>query len=192
MKLDGVRIGFVMTGSFCTFAQAFSQAEYLTSLGAKLLPVMSAHAANISTRFGEADAQRRRLAEICGREPILTIADAEPIGPKNLTDIMAVVPCTSNTAAKLALSITDTAATMAVKSHLRSGKPVVLALASNDALAGCMKHIGALSHMKHYYFVPLRQDDTVKKPTSLIADFSLTAETIAAALDGRQLQPLFP
>lgn len=92
MRLDGVRIGFVMTGSFCTFAQAFSQAEYLTSLGAELLPVMSAHAAEISTRFGEADAQRKRLTEICGRGPILTIADAEPIGPKNLTDIMAVVP----------------------------------------------------------------------------------------------------
>lgn len=190
MKLAGVRIGFVMTGSFCTFAQALSQAEYLRSLGAELIPVMSEHAAQISTRFGEASKQREQLERICGRKAILTIEEAEPIGPKSMTDIMAVVPCTSNTAAKLALSITDTAATMAVKSHLRSGRPVVLAIASNDSLAGSMKHLGALANMKHYYFVPLRQDDAVKKPTSLVADFSLTAQTIAAALEGRQFQPV--
>lgn len=188
--LKGVRIGFVVTGSFCTFSQAFAQAEYLVSRGAELLPVMSEHASQISTRFGEAAAQRERLEQIAGRKAILTIEDAEPIGPKNMTDVLAVVPCTSNTAAKLALSLTDGAATMAVKSHLRSGKPVVLAIASNDSLAGSMKHLGALANMKHYYFVPLRQDDAFKKPTSLVADFSLTAETIAAALEGKQYQPL--
>lgn len=188
--LKGVRIGFAMTGSFCTFSQAFAQAEYLVALGAELIPVMSEHAAQISTRFGEAAAQRERLEQIAGRKAILTIGDAEPIGPKNMTDIMAVIPCTSNTAAKLALSITDTPVTMAVKSHLRSGKPVVLGIASNDSLAGSMKHLGALANMKHYYFVPLRQDDAQKKPTSLVADFSLTAETIHAALKGKQYQPL--
>lgn len=188
--LKGVRIGFAVTGSFCTFAQSFAQAEYLVSLGAEIVPVMSEHAAQISTRFGEAKAQRERLEQIAGRKAILTIADAEPIGPKGMTDVMAVVPCTSNTAAKLALSITDTPVTMAVKSHLRGGKPVVLAIASNDSLAGSMKHLGALANMKHYYFVPLRQDDAEKKPTSLVADFSLTAETIAAALEGRQYQPV--
>ncbi len=188
-SLEGVRVGFAMTGSFCTFAQAFAQAEYLVSLGAQLVPVMSAHAAQISTRFGEAKAQRERLEQIAGRPVIMTIEDAEPIGPKRMTDVMAVVPCTSNTAAKLALSITDTPVTMAVKSHLRSGLPVVLAIASNDALAGSMKQIGLLANTKHYYFVPLRQDDAVHKPTSLVADFSQTAETIAAALEGRQLQP---
>lgn len=188
--LKGVRIGFAVTGSFCTFSQAFAQAEYLVSLGAELVPIMSEHAAQISTRFGEAAAQRERLEQIAGRPAILTIEDAEPIGPKNLTDIMAVVPCTSNTAAKLALSITDGAATMAVKSHLRGKKPVVLAIASNDSLAGSMKHLGALANMKHYYFVPLRQDDAQKKPTSLVADFSLTAETIMAALQGKQYQPV--
>lgn len=188
--LKGVRIGFVVTGSFCTFSQAFAQAEYLVSLGAELIPVMSEHAAQISTRFGEAAAQRERLEQIAGRKAILTIDEAEPIGPKGMTDIMVVVPCTSNTAAKLALSITDGAATMAVKSHLRSGKPVVLAVASNDSLAGSMKNLGALANMKHYYFVPLRQDDAERKPTSLVADFSLTAETISAALKGRQFQPL--
>ena len=189
MKLQGIRIGFAVTGSFCTFAQAFSQAEYLSSQGAQLIPIFSENAASISTRFGTAQAHVRRLEEICGRSAILTIEDAEPIGPKNLTDIMAVVPCTANTAAKLALSITDGVVTMAVKSHLRGGKPVVLALASNDALAGSLKNIGALANMRNYYFVPLRQDDAAKKPNSLVADFSRTAETIEAALDGIQLQP---
>ena len=189
MKLQGIRIGFAVTGSFCTFAQAFSQAEYLSSQGAQLIPIFSENAASISTRFGTAQAHVRRLEEICGRSAILTIEDAEPIGPKNMTDIMAVVPCTANTAAKLALSITDGVVTMAVKSHLRGGKPVVLALASNDALAGSLKNIGALANMRNYYFVPLRQDDAAKKPNSLVADFSRTAETIEAALDGIQLQP---
>ena len=189
MNLDGIRIGYAVTGSFCTFAQSFAQAEYLVSLGAQLLPIMSEHAATVSTRFGRADANLARLEEICGRKAILTIEDAEPIGPKKMTDILAVVPCTSNTAAKLALSITDGVVPMAVKSHLRGGKPVVLAVASNDALAGSLKHIGALANMRHYYFVPLRQDAPDTKPTSLVADFSRTAETISAALDGRQIQP---
>ena len=190
MKLEGIRIGFAVTGSFCTFAQAFSQAEYLTSQGAELIPIFSEHAATISTRFGRAQAHVQRLEEICRRSAILTIEDAEPIGPKNMTDILAVVPCTSNTAAKLALSITDGVVPMAVKSHLRGGKPVVLAIASNDALAGSMKHLGAIANMRHYYFVPLRQDDAERKPTSLVADFSRTAEAIEAALDGVQLQPV--
>lgn len=189
MNLSGKRIGFAVTGSFCTFTQAFAQAEYLTSLGAELIPIVSEHAAGISTRFGKAEANLRRIEEICGRRAILRIEDAEPIGPQNMTDLLAIVPCTSNTAAKLALSITDTVVPMAVKSHLRGGKPVVLAVASNDSLAGSLKHLGALANMRHYYFVPLRQDDAVKKPTSLVADFSRTAETIEAALDGRQIQP---
>ena len=190
LRLDGVRVGFAVTGSFCTFAQAFAQAEYLTSLGAELIPIMSEHASTISTRFGEADEQRKLFEQICQRKAIVTIEDAEPIGPKNMTDIMAVIPCTSNTASKLALSITDTAVTMAVKSHLRGGKPVVLGIASNDALAGSMKHLGMLANMKHYYFVPFRQDNAEKKPTSLVADFSKTAETIVSALDGKQIQPV--
>lgn len=188
--LEGVRIGFVMTGSFCTFAQAFAQAEYLVSCGAVLIPVMSWNASGISTRFGTAKEQCQRLEYIANRKVILTIEDAEPIGPKNMTDLMLVEPCTSNTAAKLALSITDSPATMAVKSHLRGQKPVVLAVASNDSLAGSMKHLGLLFHTKYYYFVPIRQDDAEKKPTSLVADFSRTADTIVSALSGRQLQPV--
>ena len=189
MNLDGIRIGYAVTGSFCTFAQSFAQAEYLVSLGAQLIPIVSEHAAAISTRFGRAEANLARLEQICGRKAILTIEDAEPIGPLDMTDLLAVVPCTSNTAAKLALSITDGVVPMAVKSHLRGGKPVVLGIASNDALAGSLKHIGALANMRHYYFIPLRQDAPDTKPTSLVADLSRTAETIEAALEGRQLQP---
>ena len=180
--LEGIRIGFAMTGSFCTFAQAFAQAEELVSLGAELIPIMSEHAAGISTRFGTASEMRERLETIAGRKAILTIEDAEPIGPKQMTDIMAVVPCTSNTAAKLAHSITDTTVTMAVKSHLRGRRPVVLAIATNDALAGSLKNIGLLANMQHYHLVPLRRDDPVKKPASLVADFSKTPETILKAL----------
>ncbi|MBR1899232.1 MAG: dipicolinate synthase subunit B [Oscillospiraceae bacterium] len=190
MRFDNVRIGFAMTGSFCTFSHAFAQMEALRDLGAELIPILSFHAAQIDTRFGKAEDHIRHVREICGREPILTIADAEPIGPKQMTDVMLVEPCTSNTAAKLALSLTDTPVTMAVKSHLRGGRPVVLAFASNDALAGSMKHLGMLANMRHYYFVPLRQDDPVKKPTSLVADFPQTAEAIAAAMEGRQLRPM--
>ncbi len=189
MNLQGIRIGYAVTGSFCTFTHSFAQAEYLTSLGAELIPIVSEHAATISTRFGKAEANLARLEQICGRKAILTIEDAEPIGPKNMTDLLAVVPCTSNTAAKLALSITDGVVPMAVKSHLRGGKPVVLALATNDALAGSLKNIGMLANLRHYYFVPLRQDNAEKKPNSLVADFSRTAETIEAALQSRQLQP---
>jgi dipicolinate synthase subunit B len=189
MNLDGIRIGYAVTGSFCTFAQSFAQAEYLVSLGAQLIPIVSEHAAAISTRFGRADANLARLEQICGRNAILSIEDAEPIGPQNMTDIMAVVPCTSNTAAKLALSITDGVVPMAVKSHLRGGKPVVLGIASNDALAGSLKHLGALANTRHYFFIPLRQDAPETKPCSLVADFSRTAETIAAALEHRQVQP---
>ena len=132
---------------------------------------------------------RERLENIAKRKIISSIEDAEPIGPKQLTDIMLVEPCTSNTAAKLALSITDSPVTMAVKSHLRGQKPVVLAIASNDALAGTLKNIGLLANSKYYYFVPLRQDDSVKKPNSLVADFGLTADTLVNALNGRQFQP---
>ena len=187
--LENIRIGFAMTGSFCTFRQAFAQAEYLVSCGAELIPIMSVNASQISTRFGTASEMRERLENIAKRKIICTIEDAEPIGPKQMTDIMLVEPCTSNTAAKLALSITDSPVTMAVKSHLRGQKPVVLAVASNDSLAGTLKNIGLLANAKHYYFVPLRQDDSVKKPNSLVADFGQTADTLVNALNGRQLQP---
>ena len=189
-RFRGLRIGYVMTGSFCTFEKSFEQAERLRSMGAELIPVMSEHAAGISTRFGSAEENVKRLSEICGREVITDIASAEPIGPKGMTDIMAVVPCTSNTAAKLSHSITDTVASMAVKSHLRSGKPVVLAIASNDSLFASAKNIGELFNRKNYYFVPMRQDDIVRKPGSLVAELSMVPEAIEAALKGIQLRPM--
>ena len=155
-----------------------------------LLPVMSYNAAEIDTRFGNAKDNIKKLEEITGKEVIKTIEAAEPIGPKNMTDILVVCPCTGNTIAKLAYSITDSPATMAIKSHLRNKKPVVIALASNDSLSGSMKNIGALLNMKNYYFVPFFQDDKIKKPTSAICDFSLLKDTIEAALHGKQLQPI--
>lgn len=186
----GIRIGYVMTGSYCTFERSFRQAERLREMGAELVPVMSENAASVSTRFGSGAGNAARLAEICGREVITDISSAEPIGPKNMTDILVVAPCTSNTAAKLAGGITDTAATMAVKSHLRSGKPVVLAIASNDSLLGSAKNIGELFNRKNYYFVPMLQDDVEKKPASLVAEFGMIPDAVDAALRGVQLRPI--
>lgn len=188
--LKGVRIGFAMTGSFCTFERCFHQAEQLKLMGAEIIPIMSENTSSISTRFGSNVENISRLKKISGREVIMTIKDAEPIGPKNLTDIMLVAPCTSNTAAKLANGIVDTSVTMAVKSHLRSGKPVVLAIASNDSLLGSAKNIGELFNRKNYYFVPMLQDDIDKKPASLVAEFELIPQSIEAAFKGIQLRPI--
>lgn len=188
--LNGLRIGYAMTGSFCTFHQSFEQAEILIEYGAELLPIMSEHAASVSTRFGKAEENLERLRNITGKEVISTVSAAEPIGPRELTDIMVVAPCTSNTAAKLAASITDTAVTMAVKSHLRRGKPVVLAIASNDSLMGSAKNLGELFNRKNYYFVPMVQDDWINKPASLVAEFSMLPQAIEAALNGVQLRPI--
>ena len=190
MSLDGIRIRFCMTGSFCTFEKAFAAAQRLVSEGAQLIPVMSFNAASISTRFGTAKENIERLENIAGRKVICTIEEAEPIGPKKMCDVMVVAPCTSNTAAKLALGLTDTPATMAVKSHLRNARPVVIAISTNDALAGCAKNIGYLQNLRNYYFVPYAQDNYEKKPNSIVADLGLVSEAVQAALDGVQLQPV--
>lgn len=189
--LTGKRIGFVVTGSFCTFSAAFAQAKRLREDGAVLTPIFSEHAAGMDTRFGTAAVRVAELEEICGKKALRTIAEVEPLGPKSMLDVLAVAPCTANTAAKLAHSITDTTATMAVKSMLRRQKPVVLALATNDALRGSAKNIGLLMNTKHYYFVPLRQDAPAEKPASLVADFEQLPETVSLALDGKQIQPVF-
>lgn len=189
-RLKGVRVGFAMCGSFCTFAQCFDALETLLSLGCEIIPVMSFNAYDTDTRFGNAAKHRERLRSLCGREIIHTIADAEPIGPKNMTDIMLVANCTGNTLAKLAASITDTPVTMAVKSHLRGSKPVVLNIATNDALAGSAKNIFSLMNYKNYYFVPIRQDDFTKKPFSLMGDFDRIPTALVSALDRSQLQPV--
>lgn len=189
-EFKGVRIGFAMTGSFCTFERCFKQAEILAQLGADLIPIMSEKASSTDTRFGTAADNLRKLEEICGKSVITSITEAEPIGPHDMTDIMIVAPCTSNTLAKLANSITDTAVTMAVKSHLRSGKPVLLAIASNDSLLGSAKNIGELFNRKNYYFVPMVQDDIEKKPASLVARFELIPEAASSAFKGIQLRPI--
>lgn len=189
-SLEGIKIGVAICGSFCTFKKAFETTARLRSMGAEIIPVMSFNAASISSRFGKAEENLELFEKISGREAILTIEDAEPIGPKKLTDIMLLPNCTGNTLAKLALSITDTPVTMAVKSHLRGSRPVVINVATNDALSGSAKNIGALMNLKNYYFVPLQQDDHTKKPTSVVGDFSLIPQTIETALKGVQLQPI--
>jgi dipicolinate synthase subunit B len=188
--LKGLRIGVAICGSFCTFKKSFEAAKRLADFGAELIPIMSFNASALSTRFGKAEDNVKIFEEIAGRPVINTIEAAEPIGPKKMTDIMLLPNCTGNTLAKLSLSVTDSPVTMAVKSHLRGGKPVVINVATNDALSGSAKNIGALMNLRHYYFVPIRQDDYIKKPTSVVGDFDRIEETIIAALNGIQLQPV--
>ncbi len=188
--LRGVRVGCAMTGSFCTFARAFEVWRALGAAGAELTPIMSFNAADIDTRFYAAAAARQIFEEICGRPLIRTIAQAEPIGPKKLLDVLAIMPCTGNTLAKLAAGVADTPVTLAAKSHLRNGRPVVLAVSSNDALGQNARNIGQLMAAKHFFFAPLRQDDAGEKPNSIVADFERLPETLALALEGRQIQPV--
>lgn len=183
-------VGFAMCGSFCTLSKAVEQMEGLREQY-NLLPIMSRNTYETDTRFGKAQDFIDKAESICGRKVLHTIPEAEPIGPKGLVDVMAVCPCTGNTLSKLALGITDTPVTMAVKSALRIGLPVVLCLASNDVLGASGQNAARLLNTKNIYFVPMKQDDPEKKPFSLVADFSLLKETIHAALEGRQLQPVF-
>ncbi len=183
-------IGFAMCGSFCTFEKSLAQLEFLAQTY-NILPLMSQTAYETDTRFGKAADWVARLEQAAGREVLHTIVQAEPIGPKGLVDAMVVCPCTGNTLSKIAAGITDTPVTMAVKSSLRIGIPVVLCCATNDAMAASGPNLLRLLNTKNVYLVPLRQDDPVKKPVSLVADFSLLPRTIALALEGRQLQPVF-
>ena len=189
--LEGLRVGFGITGSFCTHRTILNTLEKLVAAGADVYPVFSDNTSNMSTRFMEAADLKEKVIEITGHEPICSIKDAEPIGPKKLLDVMAVVPCTGNTLAKLACAITDTPVLMACKSHMRNNRPVVIAVSTNDALAGNAKNIGALLGTKNYYFVPMRQDDPTAKPFSVVADFDRLNETIVYASRGIQIQPIF-
>ena len=186
---DKIRLGFAMCGSFCTFKLVLEELERLAK-DYDITPIMSQGAAFTDTRFGKAEDFHRRVAEICGREPITTIADAEPIGPRALLDVLVIEPCTGNTLGKLANGITDTPVTMAAKAHLRNGRPLVLAVSTNDALGASARNIGTLMNAKNIFFVPMRQDSPRGKPASLGADFSETAAAIKSALEGRQTQPL--
>jgi len=184
-----MNIGFAMCGSFCTFASVFPVMELLARQH-HVIPIFSGAAYSIDSRFGTAQEHILRAASICGAEPLHTIEAVEPIGPKKLLDALIVAPCTGNTLAKLAHSIADGPVTMAVKSHLRNGRPVLIAVSTNDALAGAAENIGKLLSRKHYYFVPFGQDDAKGKPTSMVADFQKIPQTLTAALEGFQIQPI--
>lgn len=184
-----MNIGFAMCGSFCTYQKVFAAMETVASIHT-VIPIFSHSAYSIDSRFGTAQDHIAKAAQICGREPLHTIAQVEPIGPKKLLDALVIAPCTGNTLAKLAHSIADGPVTMAAKSHLRNGRPVLLAVSTNDALAGAAENIGKLLSRKNYYFVPFGQDDPEKKPTSMVADFSRLLPALEAALDGRQFQPM--
>lgn len=182
-------VGFAVCGSFCTFSQVFPVMETLAK-AYKVIPIFSPAAYTTDTRFGTALSHIRRAAEICGTEPLSTIAQAEPIGPKKLLDALVIAPCTGNTLAKLSHGIADTSVTMAAKSHLRNGRPVVIAVSTNDALGTAAENIGRLMARRNYYFVPFRQDDAVNKPASMVADFTKLPEALDAAMEGKQLQPI--
>ena len=186
---EKLKLGFALCGSFCTFSRAFSAMEQLRE-EYEIYPILSERAALTDTKFGKADAHLKRIEEICCRKPILTVPQAEPIGPKKMFDLLLVAPCTGNTMAKLAAGIIDGTVTMAVKSHLRTERPVVLCIATNDALKAGAVNLGTLLNRKNYYFVPFGQDDCIEKPSSLVADFSKIASTLRYAYCGKQIQPL--
>jgi dipicolinate synthase subunit B len=179
-----------MTGSFCTFKAVFEAWRALRATGAALTPIMSFNAASVDTRFYPAAEAVAEFAEITGRKPLATLDAVEPIGPKKLLDALVIAPCTGNTLAKLASGIADTPVTLAAKSHLRNGRPLVIAPSSNDALAQNAKNLGQLLAMRNVYFVPFGQDDPVSKPNSLVARFEKLPEAVEYALKGRQLQPI--
>ena len=182
-------IGFAVCGSFCTFSRVFPVIETLASANT-VIPIFSEIAGSTDTRFGAAADHLRRVDEICSHKVLRTVEEVEPFGPKKLLDALIIAPCTGNTLAKLAHSIADGPVTMAAKSHLRNGRPILIAVSTNDALAGAAENIGRLLGRKHYYFVPFGQDDPKGKPTSLVADFEKIPQTLDAAMENRQIQPL--
>ena len=183
-------VGFVMCGSFCTLSKALDQMKKLSETY-NIIPIMSYNVYNMDTKFGKASDFIKKTEEICNKKIINTIPGAEPIGPKKLADIVLVAPCSGNTLAKLSHGITDTPALMAIKSHLRIKRPIVIALATNDALGASAKNLGTLLNTKNVYFVPMSQDDFQNKPNSMVADFTLIPQTLEAALTGKQIQPIF-
>jgi len=190
VELKDKRIGFAMCGSFCTFKKVLDRLEELCKTGAQIYPIMSETAYNTDTRFGTAESFRKRITQLCQREIISTVKEAEPIGPKQLLDALVIAPCTGNTIAKLAAGIADTSVTLAAKAHLRNQRPVIVAVSTNDGLAAAAKNIGVLLNRKNVFLVPFGQDDYIKKPSSLVADMSKIQQTVELALDGKQLQPV--
>ena len=190
MDFSSYHIGYGITGSFCTFAQSRKAVQRLKGMGAQITPIFSYQTQNTDTRFGSAKEFVDGICEITESEGIRTIKEAEPIGPNNYLDIMVIAPCTGNTAAKLCSGIVDTPVLMAAKAHMRNGKPLVIAISTNDALGMNFKTIGQLMNMKNIFFVPFGQDNPRAKPNSMIANLDLLPDTIDMALKGKQIQPI--
>ena len=184
-----MNIGFAMCGSLCTFDAVFAAMRNVAE-NHTLIPIMSEPSCSIDSRFGTGQEHIHKVVEICGRQPLCTIEQVEPIGPKKLVDALVIAPCTGNTLAKLAHSIADGPVTMAAKSHLRNGRPILVAISTNDGLAGAAENIGKLLGRKNYYFVPFGQDDPFNKPTSIVADFSKILPALTCMLEGKQIQPM--
>lgn len=190
MDIKGKTIGVAFTGSFCTYKKAFTELRKLVEAGADVYTIFSDRSASITSRFGEPSAYLQEAEDITGHKPILTIEGAEPIGPKAYLDVMIMLPCTGNTAAKLCNGIVDSPVLMAAKAHLRNEKPLVIAISTNDGLSMNLKNIGLLMNTKNIYFVPFGQDDHIKKPNSLVAHIDMVIPTIELALEGKQIQPV--
>ena len=190
MDFSNCHIGYGITGSFCTFSSSRKAVKRLKDMGAQITPVFSYQTQNTDTRFGSAQDFVEGICEITESEGIRTIVEAEPIGPNNYLDVMVIAPCTGNTAAKLCSGIVDTPVLMAAKAHMRNGKPLVIAISTNDALGMNFKTIGQLMNMKNIFFVPFSQDNPKSKPNSMIADLELLPDTIDMALKGKQIQPI--
>ncbi len=190
MDIKGKKIGIALTGSFCTFEKMFTELQKLKDAGADIYPIMSDASQTIESRFGKPDTYVTKVKEITGKEPIISIPGAEPIGPKAYLDALAILPCTGNTAAKLANGITDTPVLMAAKAHMRNNKPLVISISTNDGLGMNLKNIGLLCNSKNIYFVPFGQDNYRTKPNSLVAHVELLIPTLEMALEHRQYQPI--
>lgn len=190
MDIKGKKIGIALTGSFCTFEKMFTELQKLKDAGADIYPIMSDASQTIESRFGKPDTYVTKIKEITGKEPIISIPGAEPIGPKACLDALAILPCTGNTAAKLANGITDTPVLMAAKAHMRNNKPLVISISTNDGLGMNLKNIGLLCNSKNIYFVPFGQDNYRTKPNSLVAHVELLIPTLEMALEHRQYQPI--
>ena len=185
-------VGFAMCGSFCTFSHVVPQIEALCDLGFNVVPIMSEVSYTTDTRFGKAEDFIKQIENKTGNKIIHTIPEAEPIGPKKILDALIIAPCTGNTIGKIANGITDTPVCLSFKAHLRNERPVIIAVSTNDALGAAAKNIGLLMNCKNIYFVPMKQDDCINKPNSIVADFKKIPETLATVLTvGKQIEPLF-
>lgn len=190
MKLEDKKIGYAFTGSFCTFRKSIEALKKVIEAGGSVTPIMSFNSYYMDTKFGKSDDFIKEIEEITGNKIIHTIQDAEPIGPKKLFDILIIAPCSGNTISKLANDIIDTPVTMATKSHLRNERPVVIAISTNNGLAGNAMNFGKLLNTRNYYFVPFKQDNPITKPRSIVFDPEYIVKTLEYALDKEQIQPI--